>query len=611
MSGIVGYWNLDGHPADPRVLDRMLQSVSHRGPDGRRTFVEGAVALGHLRLFSTPESLCEVQPLFSGDRNLCLIFDGRLDNRAELFSEIVSKGLRLRDDTDAELALRAYECWGFECPTKLLGDFAFAIWDRRERRLFAARDHMGIKPFFYHRSANLFVFGSEIRAILAHPEVPRRLKEERIADYLVDQIDRESPEATFYSDVSRLRAGWSMVVLPETIRTRDYWQLQVPHERKISLTEAAEQFRDLLLTAVRCRLRSAFPVGAMLSGGLDSSSIVCLISKYLRSELKWPLKTVSLVDSDESRCLETPCIKEILRGGWLESFVIGSAEAPRYWNKVDAGIRSDAEPWEAKSGHFNRLCYEIAHDVGIRVLLTGIDGHLLSLPRYEYLLMLARNLQFWTLWRDLKAIEQDCEISPLSALRSYVLRPSMPDFFYALHRIRRPTYASRVPKDSFISPEFAKKTGVVERCQMRVREILRHLKDPGTLHRLNFTTDLLPAAWDGHEQLGAQLCIEPRHPLADVRLINFFLGLPLRHKVSAPKPKMVMRLAMEGIVPETRGLGFCLVSPEAGFLGLRLPCKRLCNRLPRMLTRLKWSRCGLKRSAVRGGMLWRCTLSWA
>ena len=185
MSGIIGLYHLDGRPAEERILQQMAQAIAHRGPDGIRYWSDGPVGLGHLMLQTTPESARERQPLANADATLCLTVDGRIDNRRELRQALDSNGFPPRDDTDAELLLRAYECWGESCPNRLLGDFAFAIWDARKKQLFCARDYVGVKPFYYHRSAALFAFGSEIRSVLALETIPRRLNESRVVDFLV------------------------------------------------------------------------------------------------------------------------------------------------------------------------------------------------------------------------------------------------------------------------------------------------------------------------------------------------------------------------------------------------------------------------------------------
>ena len=198
MSGIIGLWNPDGRSAAVEEIVRMSDAISHRGPDGRRRFVDGSVALGYLHLETRGKPLPVVQPFADGETGLAIVLDGRIDNREDLSLGLESRGLTLRSGSDAELILRAYQLWGVESPARLLGDFAFAIWDLRNRRFFCARDQMGVKPFLYYFARNsLFAFGSEIKGIIALDRVPRRLNEFRLADYLVTELDREDTVGTF------------------------------------------------------------------------------------------------------------------------------------------------------------------------------------------------------------------------------------------------------------------------------------------------------------------------------------------------------------------------------------------------------------------------------
>ena len=203
LSGIVVVFNLDGAPVDPELLGRMAEAAAYRGPDGIRYRVDGNVGLAHLALNSTPESLQESQPLCSADGMLCLTADARVDNRDELYSTLTASGhLQGKDATDADLILAAYRCWGEACPEHIIGDFAFAVWDGRDQKLFCARDPFGIKPLHYSQVGQVLCVASEAQQILQHPGVSRRLDEAAMADYLVDNCDDE--ERTMFLDVRRV-----------------------------------------------------------------------------------------------------------------------------------------------------------------------------------------------------------------------------------------------------------------------------------------------------------------------------------------------------------------------------------------------------------------------
>ncbi len=392
-----------------------------------------------------------------------------------------SNGFPPRDDTDAELVLRAYECWGESCPNRLLGDFAFAIWDARKKQLFCARDYVGVKPFYYHRSATLFAFGSEIRSVLALETIPRRLNESRVVDFLVEELDREDEESTFYQDVQRLPAGHSLTVGPGRFVLRDYWDLKAPPVLKLgSLGEYGEAFREVFVEAVRCRLRSTHPVGSTLSGGLDSSSVVCTIRELLASELKEPLHTISLVDADETKCGETPYIREVLRGGRVTPHIVRSDQV----SAMTEQMQDSDEPFEIFCYFTNWFGFAAAKKAGVRVLLDGISGDHIT-PPYTYLATLVRSLQWNTLRRELSFGAKAFDESRLSILRTHGLAPMLPGLFEVWRRLRgrkpRP-----YPEGSCIDPDFALRMGISERFELKRRKLWEAAQDIGTPARLEF-----------------------------------------------------------------------------------------------------------------------------
>jgi asparagine synthase (glutamine-hydrolysing) len=189
MSGIVGICYLDGRPVESLQLDRMLASIAHRGQDGSAVWRAGSVGLGHCMLWTTPESLHEKLPLESESGDLVTTADARIDNREELITALSINHYLDQVITDSQLILNAYEKWGEACPAHLIGDYAFAIWDGQERTLFCARDHIGARPFYYYKSERIFIFASEIKALLTNELVPRRLNELRVADHLAFFIE--------------------------------------------------------------------------------------------------------------------------------------------------------------------------------------------------------------------------------------------------------------------------------------------------------------------------------------------------------------------------------------------------------------------------------------
>ena len=228
MSGIAAVWRLDGAPLHQATLDRMIERLAPPAADAVGTWLDGPVGLGHRMLHATPESLQEKLPLAGDTGEVVVTADARLDNRVELMSAL---GLahRVADGvSDGELVLRAWERWGEECPARLLGDFAFALWDARRRVLFCARDPAGVKPLYYHLGSRLVAVASETKALLAIPDVPRRLDEISIAACLVPGLDDRV--ATFYEGILRLPAGHCLTVTAGGGTARAYWQLDPTRE---------------------------------------------------------------------------------------------------------------------------------------------------------------------------------------------------------------------------------------------------------------------------------------------------------------------------------------------------------------------------------------------
>ncbi len=200
MSGICGIFNLDGRPADPELIQRMTAAIAHRGPDGIHHVIDGPVALGHCMLCTTPESLHETQPLWDETKQYCLTLDGRVDNREELTRDLKSAGAILRDDTDAELVLKAYITWGDMSPRKLSGDFAYLIWDQVSRSLYTARDVFGLRTLYYAPVGESVLLPPKSRHLFANPSVTRAPNEEALARFF-SGLCSVDPTETFFKSI--------------------------------------------------------------------------------------------------------------------------------------------------------------------------------------------------------------------------------------------------------------------------------------------------------------------------------------------------------------------------------------------------------------------------
>jgi len=285
MSIIFGYINLNGKPIERETLESMKHAMDFWGPDKDGLWHEGACGLGNLLLYNTPEALYENLPMTDASGNLVLTAGARIDNRDELFRIFdIPLGQRLTMP-DSALMLKAYEKWGEACANYLIGDWAFAVWDKKLQKLFLARDHHGITALYYYKGSDFFVFSSSLKGILCLPQVPKKINEFKIAQLLVNW--NEGGPETCYLDILRLPPAHTLTMHESKVTTNRYWFLEhTPEVRLKNDQEYIDMFLDLYTEAVRCRLRSYRPVGATLSGGLDSGSVCVLAARELAKESK-------------------------------------------------------------------------------------------------------------------------------------------------------------------------------------------------------------------------------------------------------------------------------------------------------------------------------------
>ena len=281
MSGIAVLYQWDGAPADRSTVERMISVIPYRAVDGSGVWSNGPIAIGHAQLATTPEAAAETSPLIDASSGLVLSMDGRVDNRDELIADLNSHGHQIRTGSDAEIVLRAWQRWGADAPARLIGDFAFALWDPSKRTLFCARDPLGVKGFYYFEGPGFFLCASELHQLFQDPRVPRRPNEAAIAYLLVRvPVDREE---TLFEGIRRLEPAHYLSVSARGVECHRYYDLDAAREIVYSSAdEYSEHFLSLFKEALRGRLRSNKGVASDLSGGLDSSSIVCL-AEHLRS----------------------------------------------------------------------------------------------------------------------------------------------------------------------------------------------------------------------------------------------------------------------------------------------------------------------------------------
>ncbi len=290
MCGIAGILQLDGTAPSRDVLEQMTRTLAHRGPDGEGFHVAVPIGLGHRRLAIIDLSEAGRQPMCNEDRTIWVTYNGEIYNYRDLRAELLARGHAFHSHTDSEVVIHAYEEWGVDCLQKFNGMFAFGLWDGRIKRLWLARDRLGVKPLFCCRLANAFLFGSEIKAILAHPQVRRQLDYQALAYYL--GLNYTPAPHTLFEHVRQVLPGNFLLVDANGKQTeKEYWDLHFQEDRWTRKENIyLEEFSELLADSVRLRLASDVPFGAFLSGGIDSSAV----SYWMAKNLPEPLKTFTI-----------------------------------------------------------------------------------------------------------------------------------------------------------------------------------------------------------------------------------------------------------------------------------------------------------------------------
>lgn len=558
MSGIAALFHPDGTPVAEGDMSAMVAMMGDRGPDGATTWCDDRVGLGYARSGTTTEGPLETQPLVDGSLQLAIVADVRLDNRDEL---TLLFDLSSRDPTrlsDAELILHAYMRWGDACPARLLGDFAFALWDGSRQRLFCARDHLGVKPVYYHHADDrLLALGSTPDALLTLPRIPYRINEARIADFLVDELEGVDKTSTFFEDVHRLPPAHTLAVDRHGIRRSRYWTLEPPPP----LTLASEEeyhaaFMEVFTESVRCRLRPAGRTGAMLSGGMDSGSIVA-VAADLRSQTGGrALPTYSVTAGDTEHCAESQAILAAQTMPGIDPHTV----SPPTWDRLQPDLAEltlhTAEPFD---GYMTlvRAVYLAAAGDNTTVVLDGVGGDLV-LSDGGQLSRLIRSGRWVTAGRNAAGLARFWGGEPTkwgllsrSARRAFAPRPAR----RARAAIRLASNRRRTEESirrSAISPAFAERIGLADRLRALDRHRIERggQRGPGWNRARALDHPYLTVALERYDRVAAAAGIEPRHPFVDRRMIRFCLSLPGDQKLAMGWPKWILRRAMEGRVPD-------------------------------------------------------------
>jgi asparagine synthase (glutamine-hydrolysing) len=558
MCGIAGIWNPNTNaPVDLSCLYRMLRSIHHRGPDDCGIYTSGGLGLGHVRL-SIVDLEGGHQPMSNEDGSIWVVFNGEIYNHPELRAALVKKGHRFRTNSDTEVIVHLYEDLGEECVNSFNGQFAFAVWDSRNRQLFLARDRMGVRPLFFTQAGGRFLFASEIKALFADPEVPREFDLRALNQVFTFWFP--IPPLTGFAAVSELQPGCTMRVTPHNSRITRYWKLQYPSreesEREDVRSEQwyAESLMELLDDAVEIRLRADVPVGAYLSGGLDSSVISALAHRHVEGKLE----TFSI--GFESNGYDESSFQQ------RTASHLGTRHHPFVCRTAEVGLQFENALWHIERPVVRTapvpmmLLSEKVREAGIKVVLTG-EGADEILAGYD-IFKEAKVRRFWA-------------SNPDSRFRPHLLRRLYP--YMSGIQTQSPAYITaffghglRDTQDPFYS----------HRLRWQVTSGLKHFYSQETRKILAETDpiadlkDQLPAefyAWHPLSQaqyleaayllpgyilssqgdrMGMANAVEGRFPFLDHRVVEFASRIPPNLKIKCLREKHILKQGARRLLPD-------------------------------------------------------------
>ncbi|MCS4223303.1 asparagine synthase-related protein [Salinibacter ruber] len=557
MSGLCGCIHWTNRPGHAQTAAQMADAAAYRGPDGIEAWSGARASLTHLALNVTAADERESQPLVEND--LVLVADARIDDRSTLQSN-VRRQLRTGSPTDADLILAAYRRWGADCPAHLIGDFAFAIWDLEERRLFAARDPMGMRPLHYCIENDRLLFGSDVKQLLAAPEVPAELNESMAAAYLAGNFN--DLRHTFYNGIRALPPGHALHVTPEQTDRWQYWALD-PDERieYARDREYIEHFRELFTQAVQDRLRSPHPVGLMLSGGLDSGSVASMAGWLHEQEGNGlaPLRTYSWAFETLTQCDERFISNEIVERYGLSSTPIDAEAAPLL--SVDPYIGPDRDsPYVGGFHGLEERCLRRAKSEGVRRMMTGHRGDLVAGGWHFDYLRLLKGGQWRKLCSALQAHAEQTGVPLRRTIDIYLLQPLLSSLWpegraETLRRPAKKVYqalrSGNSPADPF--PPWVRSAFADQHTPLpappEAPDVVQNAARRGRYRWLFMPTHMRVAT--AAERHAARHGMEMADPWSDLRLIEFAFAVPPAALCRNGQNKWLVRESMRDVMPES------------------------------------------------------------
>ncbi len=543
MCGVAGIYNFRNKPVDQQDLQRMTRVMAHRGPDDEGFYFDQNVGLGFRRLSILDLSQSGHQPMSSADRTMWIVFNGEIYNYIELREELKASGYSFRSQTDTEVILAAYMAWGTECLNRFNGMWSFALWDAVKKELFCARDRFGVKPFYYYKNQDTFIFGSEIKSLLIHPFVKRVPNDRIIYNFLISHM-RDWNEETFFENIYQLEPGHFLRIRESGFEIKPYYRLDSGKtlESRHPEDEVIRRFYELFEDSVRLRLRSDVPVGSCLSGGLDSSAIVCVLNRLLRSnqvsgeQIGERQKTFS-ARSELKSVDESVYMDAVLQQSQAERNVVLPTDA-ELSQALDHFITHLEEPFPSTSIFAQYCVMRLANQRGIKVLLDGqgadeiLGGY--DHAYYPYFAGLLRRGRWAKFIKETRRLDKRLSAGAYLTILLNAIPSSLGNKAHKFLLLKL---------SNGISKPFIRSMGSAEGIARTIEDTLKD--------RLNGDVRFILRSLLMYEDKNSMaFSIEARVPFLDYRVVEFVFSLPDQYKIRDGIRKYALRKSMRGIVPD-------------------------------------------------------------
>jgi len=511
----------------------MCSAQVHRGPGGEAYHTKGSVSLG-IRYQTTAALGESLWPLRNENGTIHLVMDGEICGLSSLRPELEQNGHEFRSRTDSETIVHGYEEWGTKCLERLNGMFAFSLWDEPRQLLLLGRDHFGIKPLYYHQNRNFLAFASEIKPLLRHPDVLVEPNEAVIRRYLQTGLE-DSGEETFFVGINRLRPATFLLINSDgQVEERAYWKPTISRKLNGATAKTIKKTRDLFLDAVEHQLVTDLPMGASLSGGIDSSSAVCAMSKVQSGESRIRTFSVSFPSDpiDESEYARVVC-----NATRAQNYVVRPT-ADEFWRDLPILVRCQQEPFSSSSVYPQWRLMKCASEHGVKVMLEGHGGDelLCGYIRYYfyYLMTLFKQGRLHRLLIEALLSHDLTKTETKRLIKTYLptIAPHVASLVTRVLKARKPTTHRDCASDQ---------EGGFYRALTA---------DLATKVKIDVLLGSLPRALRHAERNSAWHGVELRLPFLEKMFAEHCASLPLDQKIRNGWTKYVFRLAMKDILPE-------------------------------------------------------------